>query len=113
VYYVVKQCKRWYDTYANSLSMSALNRHTLVLGTTNMLFTIPSTISPQASSPLSHHGRTEGQISTPLSPLLLSFFHRARGALPAGATLLGWPNYGVDGRLNEFINASPETEVDF
>ena len=21
--------------------------------------------------------------------------------LPAGATLLGWPNYGVDGRLNE------------
>ena len=23
-----------------------------------------------------------------------------RGALPAGATLLGWPNYGVDGRLN-------------
>jgi hypothetical protein len=28
------------------------------------------------------------------------FFHWARGALPAGATLLGWPNYGVDGRLN-------------
>ena len=26
-----------------------------------------------------------------------------RGALPAGATLLGWPNYGVDGRLNKFI----------
>jgi hypothetical protein len=24
-----------------------------------------------------------------------------RGALPAGATLLGWPNYGVDGRLNK------------
>ena len=29
------------------------------------------------------------------------FFHWARGALPAGATLLGWPNYGVDGRLNK------------
>ena len=23
------------------------------------------------------------------------------GPLPAGATLLGWPNYGVDGRLNK------------
>jgi hypothetical protein len=22
--------------------------------------------------------------------------------LPAGATLLGWPNYGVDGRLNKW-----------
>ena len=63
-------------------------------------FIIPSTFSPQASSPLSHHRRTDREISTPLSPLLLSFFHWARGALPAGATLLGWPNYGVDGRLN-------------
>jgi hypothetical protein len=32
-----------------------------------------------------------------------SFFHWARGALPAGATLLGWPNYGVDGRLNKCV----------
>ena len=44
--------------------------------------------------------QTEGQISTPPDTLLLFFFHWARGALPAGATLLGWPNYGVDGRLN-------------
>ncbi len=34
---------------------------------------------------------------------LSSFFFRARGALPARATLLGWPNYGVDGRLNYIV----------
>ena len=31
--------------------------------------------------------------------------HWARGALPAGATLLGWPNYVVDGQLN-WINTA-------
>jgi len=33
--------------------------------------------------------------------LLPKFFfaHWAHGALPAGATLIGWPNYGVDGRM--------------
>ncbi len=44
---------------------------------------------------------TDRQISTPLVPLVFSFFHWVRGALPAGATLLGWPNYGVDGSLNK------------
>jgi len=48
--------------------------------------------------------RTERQISTPPVTLVLFFFHWARGALPAGATLLGWPNYGVDGLLNERID---------
>jgi len=63
-------------------------------------FIIPSTFSPQASSPLERYGRQkDGQHSSPPFTLLL-FFSRARGALPAGATLLGWPNYGVDGRLN-------------
>jgi hypothetical protein len=40
--------------------------------------------------------------NTPCS-LSSFFFHWACGALPAGATLLGWPNYGValDGRLNK------------
>jgi len=71
-------------------------------------FIIPSTFSPQASSPLERYGRTDGQISTPLSPLLLSFFHWARRALPAGATQL------VDGRLNKTIpaicNTPPQTQ---
>jgi hypothetical protein len=47
---------------------------------------------------------TDGQrkFFTPCS--LSSFFpHWARGALPAGATLLGWPNYGVEGRLNKWL----------
>jgi hypothetical protein len=38
-------------------------------------FIIPSTLSPQASSPLSHHG----QILTHLYPLLLFFSLSARG----------------------------------
>ncbi len=36
---------------------------------------------------------------TPCS--LILFFSWARGALPAGANLLGWPNWGVDGQLNK------------
>jgi len=46
--------------------------------------------------------QTEGR-TTFFTPLYLTsfFFHWAPGALPAGATLLGWPNYGVDGRLNQ------------
>ena len=62
-------------------------------------FIIPSTFSPQASSPLERSGQTEKI----LHPLLPKFFFSlwAHGALPAGATLLGWPNYGVDGRLNK------------
>jgi hypothetical protein len=65
-------------------------------------FIIPSTFSPQASSPLERYRQTEGR-TTFFTPCYLSsfFFHWARGALPAGATLLGWPNYGVDGRLNK------------
>jgi len=40
--------------------------------------------------------------TTFFTPCYLSyFFHWARGALLAGATLLGWLNYGVDGRLNQ------------
>jgi len=50
-------------------------------------FSIPSTFSPQASSPLERCRRTDGGTDfNTLSPLLLSFFHWARGALPAGAT---------------------------
>ncbi len=36
---------------------------------------------------------------TPCS--LSSFFSLSARAPPAGATQLGWPNYGVDGRLNK------------
>ena len=43
--------------------------------------------------------QTDGQGSSPLVPLFF-FFHWAHGALPAGANLLGWPNWGVDGQLN-------------
>ena len=45
------------------------------------------------------------------TPCYLSsfFFHWARGALPAGATLLGWPNYGVDGRLNKEVGLGSES----
>jgi hypothetical protein len=32
----------------------------------------------------------------------------AHGALPAGATLLGWPNYGVDGRLKVGLSREHE-----
>ena len=44
-------------------------------------------------------GLTDGRrkLFTPCS--LILFFHWARGALSAGATLLGWPNWGVDGQL--------------
>jgi hypothetical protein len=45
--------------------------------------------------------RTEGQTNLNTPCYLSSFFFTERGALPAGATLLGWPNYGVDGRLNK------------
>ena len=66
-------------------------------------FIIPSTFSPQASSPLEHYRRTERwtKLFTPC-PLSYYCFHWALEALPAGATLLGWPNYGVDGQLNKF-----------
>ena len=53
------------------------------------------TCSPQASSPLEHSGQTDGQISTPLSPLLLSFSTERAGPYPqaqlywAGRTM-GW-----------------------
>ncbi len=49
--------------------------------------------------------QTDGRTAF-FTPCYLSsfFFHWARGALPAGATLLGWPNYGVDGRLNKSAN---------
>jgi len=56
------------------------------------------TYSPQADSLLERSRQTD--FNTPFT-LTSFFFHWARGALPAGATLLGWPNYGVDGRLNE------------
>jgi len=65
-------------------------------------FVIPSTYSPQASSPLEHYRQTDRQTEKILHPLLPKFFffptERAGPYLPAGATLLGWPNYGVDGR---------------
>jgi hypothetical protein len=43
----------------------------------------------------------DGQHSSPPVTYFFFYWHWARGALPAGATLLGWPNYGVDGRLNK------------
>ena len=66
----------------------------------NMLpyFIITSTFSPQDYSPLERYRQTDFNTPCYLSSF---FFHWARGALPAGATLLGWPNYGVDGRLNK------------
>jgi hypothetical protein len=48
-------------------------------------FIIPSTFSPQASSPLSHQGQTN--LNT-LIPYFSSFFSTERA---------GWPNYGVYG----------------
>ena len=47
--------------------------------------------------------RTDRPTDKILHPVFLKFFfsHWAFGAPPAGATLLGWPNCGVDGRLNE------------
>ncbi len=40
--------------------------------------------------------KVSGQHSCRITPhfFFFFFFHWARGALPAGATLLGWPNYG-------------------
>jgi hypothetical protein len=66
-------------------------------------FIIPSTFSPQASSPLSHHRQTEGQTNFKGCYLIKFFFFSlsARGPMyPQPQLLLGWPNYGVDGRLN-------------
>jgi hypothetical protein len=69
-------------------------------------FIIPyDTFSPQASSSLSHHRRTDRRTDNILHPLLPKFFffstERAGPYIPyPQATLLGWPNYGVDGRLN-------------
>ena len=39
--------------------------------------------------------------TTFFTPCSLSFFHWACKALPTGATLLGWPNYEVDGRSDK------------
>ena len=58
-------------------------------------FIIPSTFSPQASSPLERYGRTDNILQLPSSFFFFSTEARA------GAPLLGWPNYGVDGRLNK------------
>ncbi len=57
------------------------------------------TYSPQAYSLLEHPTQTE-KILHSLFPKLF-FFHWARGTLSAGATLLGWPNSGVDGQSNK------------
>ena len=63
-------------------------------------FFIPSTFSPQAPSPLERYR----QMEKILHPLLPNFFFllSARGPTP-GATLMGWPNYGVDGHLNKVL----------
>ncbi len=58
------------------------------------------TYLPQAYSLLERYGQKD-KILHPLFPKLF-FFHWARGALPAGATLLGWPNSEVDGRSNKY-----------
>jgi hypothetical protein len=52
--------------------------------------------------------RTDRRTDKFQHPLLPKFFffstERAGPYIPAGATLLGWPNYGVDGRLNKKKN---------
>ena len=69
------------------------------------------TYSPQADSLLERYRRTDGQRKF-FTPIVL-FFHWACGPyciVPTGATLLGWPNYGVDGRLTSSIAACPEVK---
>ncbi len=66
-------------------------------------YTLFLTYLPQAYSPLERSRLTDWRrnfLFTPCS-LILFFSHWAHGALPAGATLLGWPNWGVDGQLNK------------
>jgi hypothetical protein len=61
--------------------------------------TLFPTYLPQAYSPFERYWQTE-KILHPLLHKFFFFTERA-GPYPAGTTLLGWPNYGVDGRLNE------------
>jgi hypothetical protein len=67
-------------------------------------FILFPTFSPQAYSLLERSRWTDRFQHPLLCSLSYFFFHWGRGALPTGATLLGWPNYGVDGRLNKFIS---------
>ena len=102
----VNESRRWqtFSLFALSELVYSLFALSELVCTKNVFYPILlfPTFSPQASSLLERYGRTDGQISTHPDTLLLFFFHWARGALPAGTTLLGWPNYGVDGRLNKF-----------
>jgi hypothetical protein len=61
-------------------------------------FIIPSTFSPQASSPLEHYGRTDN-ILHPQLPKFFFFSTERAGPYPQ-AQLYWAANYGVDGRLN-------------
>ena len=90
----VQESRRWQTFSLFALSELVCTNNYFTLFCYSLYFLTPSFFPFWAF-------RTDGQISTPPDTLLLFFFHWARGALPAGATLLGWPNYGVDGRLNE------------
>jgi hypothetical protein len=59
---------------------------------------IPSTFLPQAYSLLERSRQTDKFQHPPLPYFFFFSTERAGPYLPAGATLLGWPNYGVDGR---------------
>ena len=65
-------------------------------------FIIPSTFSPQASSPLERYRRTEGRTTFFTPRYLSSFFFPLSARGPSRRrNSTGWPNYGVDGRLNK------------
>ncbi len=94
-----KFCLHWFAKVTDFISLHFDNYRQIF---------VPSIIIPyylpQAYSPLERY-RWMDKILHPLFPKLF-FFHWARGALPAGATLLGWPKYGVDGQSNKLHTLS-------
>ncbi len=104
-YHIVRNESRRWQTFSlfalSDLVYSFFSLSELVC-TKNVFYPVLlfPTYLPQADSLLERYGWTDFNTSFTLTSF---FFHWVRGALPAGATLiLGWLNYGVDGRLNEF-----------
>ncbi len=96
----VHESRRWQTFSLFALSELVCNKNVI-----HPILLFP-TFSPEASSPLEHYRRTDGRTDgrttffTPCS-LTSSFFHWACGALPAGATLLGWPRFLLF--VNQFL----------
>ena len=95
LYHIVR---KWIAKVTASFSLYALSE----LVYTKKYFTlyiIPYLFTPSLFPFGVFWTETDWQNSSPFNPP--SYFFTERVGPPAGATLLGWPNYGVEGRSNK------------